>query len=70
METNELIKQIITLPVEQKMLIIENTLKSIRQNNLKTQMNNAVSELMHDYKTDKELTLFTEIDLDSFYEAK
>lgn len=70
METNELIKQIITLPVEQKMLIIENTLKSIRQNNLKTQMNNAVSELMHDYKTDKELTLFTKIDFDSFYEAK
>ena len=42
----------------------------MRKNELKKKMANAVKELSADYHTDKELTVFTNIDFDNFYEAR
>ncbi len=70
MGTKELIREIQRLPVGKRMLVIERTLKSIRESELKRKMENAVDTLLSDYRSDTELTAFTNIDFDNFYEAK
>jgi len=70
MGTTDLIKQIEQLPVEKRMLIIEKTLKSIREKEIKEKMNKAVEELREEYKTNKDLIAFTDIDFDNFYEPR
>lgn len=69
-KTNTIIEQISKLPIEDKMLIIEKTLKSIREEEIKEKMTKAVFELMEEYKSNKELTTFTEIDFENFYETR
>jgi len=70
METIDIIKRIERLPVEKRMLIIEKTLKSIREKELKKRMSTAIKELQEEYKTNKDLTAFTNIDFDNFYESR
>ncbi len=70
METIDIIKQIEKLPVEKRMLIIEIILKSIRERELKETMSKAVEELQEEYKTNKDLTAFTDIDFENFYESR
>lgn len=70
METKEIIEQIGKLPMEDKMLIVEKTLKSIREKEIKEKMSKAVSDLMEEYKSNRELTAFTEIDFENFYETR
>ena len=70
METPEIIKQIELLPIEKRMLIVEKILKSIREREIKGKLIKAVEELREVYKTDKDLTAFTEIDFDRFYEPR
>jgi len=70
MGTRELIKEIQRLPVSKRMLVIERTLKSIRESELNKKMVKAVDSLLSDYRSDTELTAFTNIDFDNFYEAK
>lgn len=62
METKEIIREIKRMPVNKRMLIIERTLQSIRESELKNKMEKAVDLLMRDYKNDAELTAFTNID--------
>lgn len=70
METQEIIKQIELFPIEKRMLIIEKLLKSIREREIKEKIINAVEDLQEEYKTNKDLTAFTEIDFDRFYEPR
>jgi len=70
METKELIKEIQRLPVRKQKLIVEWTLKAIKERELKDKMKKAVDVLQDDYRTDKELTVFTKIDFDNFYETR
>ena len=70
METKLILKQIGKLSFEDKMLIIEKTLKFIRENDIKEGIAKAVSEMISEYKTNKDLTAFTEIDFENFYEAR
>lgn len=70
MGTKELIRELQRLPVSKRMLVIEQTLKTIRQTELRNQMEKGVDTLMDDYRTDEELTAFTKIDFDNFYEAR
>ncbi|MBN2806383.1 MAG: hypothetical protein JXR22_06965 [Prolixibacteraceae bacterium] len=70
METSEIIKEIEKLPVSKRFLIIERTIQSIKRNEEITKMETAASALLTDYESDYELTSFTGIDLDEFYEAK
>ena len=70
METLEILKQVEQLPLEKRMLILERTLKSIREIEIKEKMNLAVKELQEEYKTNKDLTAFTDIDFENFYEPR
>lgn len=70
MGTKELIKEIKRLPISKRMLLIERTLKSIRESELTKKMEKAVDALIADYRTDTELTAFNNIDFDNFYEAR
>lgn len=70
MGTNEIIREITRLPINRRILIVERTLKSIREKEEKDKIEKAVSTLLNDYSTDKELTAFTGIDFEEFYEAR
>ena len=70
MKTKELIKEIQRLPINERILIVERTLKSIRMNQSKKRMKKAANVLHEDYRSDDELTAFTDIDFDDFYETR
>lgn len=70
METREIIRAIRKLPVSKRMLIVEKTLKTIRESETRKMMVKAAESLSEDYKNDKELTAFTQLDYEVFYETK
>jgi hypothetical protein len=70
MEEIDLINEIQRLPLIKRFFVIEETIKSIKKEELDNQMELAVNALYHDYINDKDLTDFTSIDLDNFYETK
>lgn len=70
MQTLEIIQEIQRLPLSKKFYVVEETIKSIKKDEVNHQMELAVDMLLNDYKTDAELTAFTTLDCDSFYEAK
>jgi len=70
MGTTELIREIQQLPIAKRMLVIERTLKLIRESDLRKNMKIAANSLLNDYLMDNELTSFTAIDFDNFYEAR
>jgi hypothetical protein len=69
-ETVEIIKRIDLLPLTQKMLIVEKIIHSIRENEQKTILKKAADALYDDYKNDKNLTDFTSLDFEEFYETR
>lgn len=69
MTTTDIIQELDRLPLADKLLIIERTLKSIRIEKAKS-LKIAVDTLYDDYKTDKELTAFTKLDKEPFYETR
>jgi len=69
MTTESTIQEINKLPLTDKLLIIERTVKDIRQDS-KSDLDQAVDILYNDYRTGKELTIFTELDSESLYEAR
>ena len=70
METKEIISAIRKLPISKRMLIVERTLKSIRESDTREKMAKAAESLIDDYTNDKELTAFTQLDYEGFYETK
>ncbi|MGV3589496.1 MAG: hypothetical protein ACO1OF_20985 [Adhaeribacter sp.] len=70
MGTTELLKEIKKLPIDKRLKIVEQTLKSIRESENKKQLEKASDALYEDYSTDKELTALTELDFEDFYEAR
>ena len=70
MGTADIIMEIQRLPLDKKFYVVEETLKSIRKDETNRQMEIAVEELYTDYKNDMELTSFTTLDLERFYETK
>ena len=70
MRTDEIIKEIQKLPVHKRIYVIEKTIHSIRKQDDKNQLKKAADKLLIDYQSDKELTVFTGIDFEDFYEAK
>ena len=70
MKTNEILKEIKRLPVRERIYLIEKAIHSIREQEEKDQMKKAVDKLYSDYKNDKELTAFTDIDFEDFYETR
>ena len=70
MKTGEIIKEIERLPIPKRIYVIEKAIQLIRKQEDAIQMKNAVNDLMADYKSDKELTAFTNMDMEDFYEAR
>ena len=69
METKTIIHEIKRLSFTKQIYIAECILKSIRQREAKSQMEIAAEELYKEYLNDKELTVFTDIDFEDFYET-
>lgn len=65
MGTEEIIKEIVRLPIE-KRLEIENALKKIRKAEMSARLQKAAEEMYEDYLNDKELTAFTVLDSEQF----
>ena len=67
METSAIIQEIYNLPEYKRMLIVEQIIRSIRLNNQEKTLEMAANCLYDDYKNDKELTVFTQLDCEDFY---
>ena len=70
MRTIELIKEIQNLPIQKRIYVIEKTIQSIRKQEDSNQLKKAADMLYSDYLSDKELTLFTNLDFENFYETR
>jgi hypothetical protein len=70
MLTPDLIKEIKQLPIKKRFLVLEEILKSIKEEESKKQMEFAANELYGEYSTNKELTSFTSLDFEQFYETR
>lgn len=70
MRTNDILKEIERLPIHKRIYLIERTLNLIRNQEYKTQMEKAADELNNEYRNNKELTIFTNLDYEDFYESR
>ena len=70
MNTSELLQEIKKLPVRERILIAEKTIKSIRELEESQALSIAAEALYNEYATNKELTPFTNIDFEDFYETR
>ena len=69
METLEIIRKAKRLPLSQQMLIAERIIHSMRHRE-QSSMDAAAERLYADYMTDENLTVFTQLDCENFYEAR
>lgn len=70
MRTNDLIREIQRLPISKRIYVVEKTIHSIRTQEDKNIMGKAANTLFSDYKNASELTVFTSLDFEDFYETK
>jgi tRNA(Ser,Leu) C12 N-acetylase TAN1 len=70
MKAEELIEKIQKLPVSKRILVIERSIRLIRKEDEKDSMKKAADELYQEYVTDNELTAFTNLDFENFYETR
>ena len=70
MRTSEIIKEIQRLPIQKRIFVIEKTIHSLRKEEDTNQLKKAADNLYSDYKSDKELIAFSNLDFDDFYEAR
>lgn len=69
MNTEELIAEIQKLPLRKRMYVIERSIQLIRKQQEAQQMQQAAEALYDEYLHNKELTAFTDLDWENFYEA-
>ncbi len=69
MSTKEILQSIKKLPFKERIIVIEKAVKTLNVT-LDEQLEKAATSLLADYKKDKNLTAFTSLDLDQFYEAR
>ncbi len=69
MTMTALINEINKLPLTEKELLVEETLMAIRKEKAH-ELESAVNEMYHEYKANKELTAFTALDTEAFYDTK
>lgn len=70
MRTSEIIKEIQRLPIQKRIFVIEKTIHSLRKQEDTNQLKKAADSLCSDYKSDKELITFTNLDFEDFYEIR
>ena len=69
MSSKEILQGIKRLPFKERILVIERALKTLHQS-ADSQLEKAAKVLLSDYKKDKDLTAFTALDFENFYEAR
>jgi len=69
MQAADIMHDISRLPVSQRMLIVEYIIRSIRHEEQQS-LEKAAERLYTDYLNDKELTIFTQLDCENFYETR
>ncbi len=69
MTAANIIRELEVLSLTEKLFVIERTLKFIRTEKEKG-LKAAADSLYDDYKSDKDLTAFTQLDSEPFYEAR
>jgi hypothetical protein len=69
MTTSAIMEEINRLPLTEKLLVVEKTLKTIKYEKAQ-ELKSAANKLYEYYKSDTELTAFTVLDPETFYEAK
>ena len=70
MKTDELIKEIELLPIDERMMIIEKAIHSVRIQNEKKKLAKIAHALILEYSQNEELTSFTALDFEEFYETR
>ena len=70
MQTIDIINEVQKLPLDKKLIVIEEIIKSIKMDKTNYVMESAVNRLYSDYAKDSELTVFTSLDFENFYEAR
>ena len=70
MDANELIKEIKKLPIQKRIYVIEGAIHSIRKEEDSNQLKTAADDMFNEYHTDSELTAFTILDCENFYETR
>jgi hypothetical protein len=70
MSTSDILQEINQLSLNDRLLIIEQAVREILRQNNELQMSVAAEALGNEYKTNRELTAFTNLDLEDFYETK
>ncbi len=70
MKTKELIKEIQKLPVRKRFYVIERSMHLMRTQEEKEHLEMAAEDLYEEYLLNNELTAFTNLDFENFYEAR
>lgn len=70
MNTSEIINEINRMPISKRMYVIEMAIHSIRKIENEDKLIEASNLLLSDYSNDKNLTAFTDLDFEDFYETK
>jgi hypothetical protein len=70
MRTNEIIQEIQKLPIQKRIYVIEKAIQTLCRQSNTNQMNLAADDLFAEYVSNKELTAFTNLDFEDFYEAR
>jgi len=69
MQETDIMHNISRLPKSQRMLLVEYIIRSIRHEE-QSPLKKAAECLYEDYLKDKELTIFTQLDCEDFYETR
>lgn len=70
MSTTEILEQINRLTLTDKLFVVEKAMKDLLKENIDMQMSMAAEALEEEYRTNKELTIFSNLDAEDFYEPK
>ncbi len=70
MQANQILEEIARLPMAKRLYVVEKTMSLIRRASEKDEMKAAAELLYSEYIGDEELTIFTGLDLEDFYEAR
>ncbi len=70
MKTKEIIEEIEKLDLPHRLYIVEEVLRKIRTQVENKHLETAAEEMKEEYKSDKNLTAFNNIDFEEFYEAR
>jgi hypothetical protein len=70
MKTEDLIKEIQSLPIDQRIDLAEKIIHSLREKIENEQLELAAKDLLSDYQSDGELVAFASLDQEDFYETR